>query len=116
MKYALLVAVCSFLMAGTVSAAPQVTESNGAHTVAPVPQGEALSLEDVLSAQESEASDSAANYGYWHCTAYAEGHGHSWGFDYKDVHYEHAYYGAMNTCEYNTHHHCHDVHCHYDYY
>ena len=59
--------------------------------------------------EEKEATN-----GYWHCTAYAQGHGHSWGYDYTDVHYSHAYYGAMHRCESITHHHCHDVHCHYD--
>ena len=54
------------------------------------------------------------NHGYWHCTAYPEGHGHTHGYSYRDVHYNHAYYGAMNRCEAATHHHCHDVHCHFD--
>jgi len=52
--------------------------------------------------------------GYWHCTAYPEGHGHTHGYSYYDVHYSHAYWGAMQRCEQATHHHCHDVHCHYD--
>ncbi len=53
-------------------------------------------------------------HGVWHCTAYPEGHGHTQGYSYVDAHYNHAYYGAMNRCEAATHHHCHDVHCHFD--
>jgi len=111
MKYALMVVVCSFLMAGSVSAQPQ--DLSDESTVAAKPEGKALSLQEILDADAQ--ADTTNALGVWHCTAYAEGHGHSWGFDYYDVHYNHAYYGAMQTCEYNTHHHCHDVHCHYDY-
>lgn len=69
-----------------------------------------------IAAEAPEAGVQDARAGYvWHCTAYAEGHGHDWGFDYVDVHYNHAYYGAMNRCEHATHHHCHDVHCHRDF-
>lgn len=111
MKYTFFAVVCSLMLAGAVSAQPQQIELNGEHNVAPAPQGEALSFEEILTARETETQ---GFHSYWHCTAYAEGHGHDLGYDYTDVHYEHAYHGAIQTCESATHHHCHDVHCHQD--
>lgn len=110
MKRALFLVLCTFAFSVPILASPQDIGTADSHTVAPVPEGEALSLEAI----ESSTADETNALGYWHCTAYAEGHGHSWGFDYRDIHYNHAYYGAMNRCEQATQHHCHDVHCHYD--
>ncbi len=98
MKYTLLLAMFTFAIYG----------AEIDHKVAPVPEG------DIPSAGEIFHPADNTDAGYWHCTAYAEGHGHSWGFSYRDVHYNHAYYGAIQTCEQSTGHHCHDVHCHYD--
>ena len=109
MKIAKLLVIGSFLLGGAVFAAPQ--DLSGDHQVAPAPQGEALSLDQIL---DSAGEGTDQHFHYWHCTAYAEGHGHDWGFDYRDRHYNHAYWGAVRRCEYNTHHHCHDVHCHQD--
>lgn len=49
----------------------------------------------------------------WHCTAYPQGHGHTFGVSgLPSYQYWTAYYSAMNRCERQTRHHCHDVHCH----
>ena len=106
------VAALSLICGGRAFAEPQAAEdlADETHQVAEAPTQEQIA--EALGADESSERD--ARRGVWHCTAYAEGHGHSWGFDYFDVHYNHAYQGAMMTCEQQTHHHCHDVHCHFD--
>ena len=93
-------------------AAPQdvdPTTPQGSCEVAAAP-----SLEEIEVASQSQNEDGEWARGSWHCTAYPEGHGHHDGYSYSDVHYSHAYRGAMRRCERATHHHCHDVHCHYD--
>lgn len=109
------VAFMALLGANTTYASPQNVEADleqGMCEASPLP----------TSAQDSDAEfnelldgdTEARRLGYWHCTAYAEGHGHSLGYSYSDVHYSHAYNGAMRRCEASSGHHCHDVHCHYD--
>lgn len=56
----------------------------------------------------------------FHCTAYAEGHGHDPRYSasaeasghFAAVVEQRARYQAMMRCEHRTGHHCHDIHCH----
>lgn len=107
-----LLSLLLFVAAAGYAAEQTITNEKGEHAVASVPTQEQMDEANAAIDETLGATD--APNGYWHCTAYAEGHGHSWGYDYRDIHYNHAYYGAMQRCEYATHHHCHDVHCHYD--
>src|SRR6476620_8194394 len=98
MKKLILMSVAALsLFCGQAFAEPQSAESlaDETHEVAAAPTAEQIA--ESLGADESSERD--ARRGVWHCTAYAEGHGHDWGFDYFDVHYNHAYNGAMMTCE-----------------
>ncbi len=102
------------LAAFALNGALYASESNPCssnETIAAAPEGARLTLEDISSVNEAVARPFRS---YWHCTAYAEGHGQPLGYDYRDVHYNHAYWGAVNRCERATGHHCHDVHCHVD--
>src|SRR5690606_9716603 len=95
MKIKLLTIFAAIMLCGTTAmASEQVFENaNGEHVVA-----EAPTAKDIRAALRA-GSESPDQHGrVWHCTAYADGHGHSWGFDYFDVHYNHAYYGAVQRC------------------
>jgi len=111
MNISKLLVIGAFVFGGALFAAPQNVD--GEHKVAAAPAGAELSLEDIMDVA-GEGIDQHFHRHYYHCTAYAEGHGHDWGFDYRDVHYNHAYWGAVRKCERATGHHCHDVHCHVD--
>lgn len=76
----------------------------------------ALLISGVTFAAESKEGFEPNPHGYWHCTAYAEGHGHDphWSASATDWYSrQRASYKAMMRCERLTHHHCHDIHCHY---
>lgn len=99
-----------FLLVSAAGYAAEQTFTNekGEHAPAAVPTQE--QMEEATSGIENAID--AAHPGYWHCTAYADGH--NIGYSFQDEHYSHAYYGAIDRCEAATHHHCHDVHCHFD--
>ena len=113
MKSAIFTAVAAIaLLTGTAFAAPQDVDAltpQGQCEVAAEPTSEEIEV-----AYSAQTENAELARGFWHCTAYPEGHGHHGGYSYSDVHYSHAYNGAMQRCEQATHHHCHDVHCHFD--
>ena len=118
MKAMFLALMCAtFLFSSNVMASPQAEEGQSQQqqqcTPAAEPeQSKQQSFEAIINGDEASA-EARPNAGYWHCTAYAPGSGHHDGHDYRDVHYNHAYWGARRACEY-YHGYCSDVHCHYD--